>query len=274
MEILQKRGALTHFQILGEISKQEPNLKQKDLAERLNITIQAVSENIKILTEKGYITSNDGRAPYKITQKGIAKVKKDAIILRKYSDSVLETMTYYKSVWPALAKEDLKEGDEVGLYMEDGKLYASLNAQTSAFADVILDTKKGFDVSLTNLKGTIDIKNSKVLIVTLPLIKDGGSRSADMKLVKEIYTEKYKNYGFESLDKVAVIGTVSHAVANNLNIPIDIEYGVTSATVSAIRKGLNIFILCVGDMTKNITKELEDNDIQYQVIDTKLQKKI
>ena len=129
MEILQKRGALTHFQILGEISKQEPNLKQK--------------------------------APYKITQKGIAKVKKDAIILRKYSDSVLETMTYYKSVWPALAKEDLKEGDEVGLYMEDGKLYASLNAQTSAFADVILDTKKGFDVSLTNLKGTIDIKNSK-----------------------------------------------------------------------------------------------------------------
>ncbi len=262
MEILQKRGALTHFQILGEISKQEPNLKQKDLAERLNITIQAVSENIKILTEKGYITSNDGRAPYKITQKGIAKVKKDAIILRKYSDSVLETMTYYKSVWPALAKEDLKEGDEVGLYMEDGKLYASLNAQTSAFADVIHDTKKGYDVSLTNLKGTIDIKNSK------------GSRSADMKLVKEIYTEKYKNYGFESLDKVAVIGTVSHAVANNLNIPIDIEYGVTSATVSAIRKGLNIFILCVGDMTKNITKELEDNDIQYQVIDAKLQKNI
>ena len=35
MEILQKRGALTHFQILGEISKQEPNLKQKDLAESI-----------------------------------------------------------------------------------------------------------------------------------------------------------------------------------------------------------------------------------------------
>ena len=50
MEILQKRGALTHFQILGEISKQEPNLKQKDLAERLGITIQAVSENIKTLS--------------------------------------------------------------------------------------------------------------------------------------------------------------------------------------------------------------------------------
>ena len=48
MEILQKRGALTHFQILGEISKQEPNLKQKD--ERLH----QVSLALKSL---GYSTS-------------------------------------------------------------------------------------------------------------------------------------------------------------------------------------------------------------------------
>ncbi len=269
MEILQKRGALTHFQILGEISKQEPNLKQKDLAERLNITIQAVSENIKILTEKGYITSKDGRAPYKITQKGIAKVKKDAIILRKYSDSVLDTMNYYKSTWPAIAKEDLKEGDEVGLYMDDGILYASINAKTSAYADVVSDAEKGYDVALTNLKGIIEIKESKVLIVTLPPIKEGGSKSADLKLVNEIYESKYKSYGFDSIDKVAVIGTIAHAVANNLNIPIDIEYGVTAASKSAISKGLNVMILCVGDMNKNIIKELEDDDIQFQVIDAR-----
>ena len=241
MEILQKRGALTHFQILGEISKQEPNLKQKDLAERLGITIQAVSENIKTLTELGYITSKDGRAPYKITQKGINKVKKDAITLRKYSDSVLETMTYYKSTWPAIAKEDLKEGDEVGLYMEDGRLYASINAQTNAYADVILDTKKGFDVALTNLKGTIEIKESKILIITLPPIKQGGSS----------------------------IGTTSHVIANNLGIPIDIEFGVSEAAQSAIRKGLNVLILSIGDMSKNISKDLEDANIPYQVVDAK-----
>ena len=269
MEILQKRGALTHFQILGEISKQEPNLKQKDLAERLGITIQAVSENIKTLTELGYITSKDGRAPYKINQKGINKVKKDAITLRKYSDSVLETMTYYKSTWPAIAKEDLKEGDEVGLYMEDGRLYASINAQTNAYADVILDTKKGFDVALTNLKGTIEIKESKILIITLPPIKQGGSRSADMDLIKEIYEKKYENYGLSSIDKVAAIGTTSHVIANNLGIPIDIEFGVSEAAQSAIRKGLNVLILSIGDMSKNISKDLEDANIPYQVVDAK-----
>lgn len=269
MEILQKRGALTHFQILGEISKQEPNLKQKDLAERLGITIQAVSENIKTLTELGYITSKDGRAPYKITQKGINKVKKDAITLRKYSDSVLETMTYYKSTWPAIAKEDLKEGDEVGLYMEDGRLYASINVQTDAYADVILDTKKGFDVALTNLKGTIEIKESKILIITLPPIKQGGSRAADLDLIKSIYEEKYVNYGLSSIDKVAAIGTTSHVIANTLNIPVDIEFGVSEAAQSAVRKGLNVMILSIGDMSKNISKDLEDANVQYQVIDAK-----
>ena len=269
MEILQKRGALTHFQILGEISKQEPNLKQKDLAERLGITIQAVSENIKTLTELGYITSKDERAPYKITQKGILKVKKDAITLRKYSDSVLETMTYYKSTWPAIAKEDLKEGDEVGLYMEDGRLYASINAQTDAYADVILDTKKGFDVALTNLKGTIEIKESKILIITLPPIKQGGSRSTDIDLIKEIYNEKYVNYGLSSIDKVAAIGTTSHVIANHLGIPVDIEFGVSEAAQSAVRKGLNVLILSIGDMSKNISKSLEDANIPYQVVDAK-----
>ena len=269
MEILQKRGALTHFQILGEISKQEPNLKQKDLAERLGITIQAVSENIKTLPELGYITSKDGRAPYKITQKGILKVKKDAITLRKYSDSVLETMTYYKSTWPAIAKEDLKEGDEVGLYMENGRLYASINAQTDAYADVILDTKKGFDVALTNLKGTIEIKESKILIITLPPIKQGGSRSADIDLIKEIYNGKYANYGLSSIDKVAAIGTTSHVIANYLEIPIDIEFGVSEAAQSAVRKGLNVLILSIGDMSKNISKDLEDANVPYQVVDAK-----
>ena len=153
--------------------------------------------------------------------------------------------------------------------MENGRLYASINAQTSAYADVILDTKKGFDVALTNLKGTIEIKDSKVLIISLPPIKDGGSRSADLDLIKEIYNKSYINYGLESIDKVAAIGTTSHAIANNLDIPIDIEFGVSEAAQSAVRKGLNVLILAIGDMTKNIAKDLEDAGVQYQVIDAR-----
>lgn len=269
MEIFKKRGAMTHFQILSEISKQEPHLKQKDLAERLGITIQAVSENIKTLIEEGYITSKDGRSPYKITQDGIAKVKRDAITLRKYSDGVLETMNYYKSVWPAIANENLKEGEIVGLFMNNGLLYATNESNKSATAEVLTSTKKGFDVALTNLKGTIDLKEGQALIISIPTIKEGGSKETKMDFVKDIYESKYSEWGINQIDKVGTIGTISHVVANNLDIPIDIEFATAASAVSVIKKGLNVLIIVVGNMTKNISKSLEDANIKYNIIDAK-----
>ena len=179
MKAFKKRGTLTHFQILSEISKQDPHLKQKDLAKTLGITIQAVSENIKTLTERGYITSKDGRSPYKITQKGIDKVKKDAISLRKYSDSVLETMNHYKTIWPAIAGEDLKKNDVVGLFMDDGILYAH-KKEENATGVVLEDAIKDMDVSLTNLTGIIDMSIGHITIINLPPIKNDGSKNSDL----------------------------------------------------------------------------------------------
>jgi len=266
MKIFKKRGEMTHFQILSEISKQEPHLRQKDIAERIGITVQAVSENIKSLIDEGYITSKDGRAPYKISQKGIAKVKKDAINLRKYSDDVLETMNYYKSVWPALATENLKEGEQVGLFMKDGILFAGKSKQ-NACAEVLEDVGKGEDVPLTSLTGTIDLNLGHVIVITLPTIKQGGSRSTDIELVGSVYKEGYKKWGIEKIDKFGAMGTVSRAVANKLNILIDIEFSISSSCISAAKKGINVMILVVGDMSKGIIKNLEDENIKFNVVD-------
>ena len=264
MKAFKKRGALTHFQILSEISKQDPHLKQKDLAQTLGITIQAVSENIKTLTDLGYITSKDGRSPYKITQKGIDKVKRDAISLRKYSDSVLETMNHYKTIWPAIAKEDLKKDDTVGLFMDDGVLYAH-KAEENATGIVLKDAEAGFDVALTNLTGLIDMTIGEAIVINIPTIKEGGTDSCDLDLIKDVYT-KGTNSG-KKIDKVAVAGTISRVVANILDFEINIEYAAPQATANAARKGLNVLVLCVGDMTKSFVRELEAEKIKYNIID-------
>lgn len=264
MKAFKKRGALTHFQILSEISKQDPHLKQKDLANTLGITIQAVSENIKTLIEQGYITSKDGRSPYKITQAGIDKVKKDAISLRKYSDSVLETMNHYKTIWPAIATEDLKKDDIVGLYMENGVLYAH-KKEENATGLVLDDAEAGMDVSLTNLTGLIDMTIGEVTVIVVPTIKDGGSKACDLDLIKNVY-DKGTNNG-EPIDKVAVAGTVSRAIAKKLGLPIDIEFAAPQASANAARKGLNVIAICVGDMSKAFTRELEAEKIKFNIID-------
>lgn len=264
MKEFKKRGALTHFQILSEICKQNPNLKQKDLAKTLDITIQAVSENIKVLIEEGYITSKDGRSPYKITQKGIDKVKKDAIVLRKYSDSVLETMNHFKTVWPAITAEKLKEGESVGIYMNQGILYAS-KKPANATGTVLKDTEKGRDVPLGGLSGLIDMKIGEAVIITLPNIKNGGSEACNLELIKNIY-EEGTNHGGQ-IDKVAIVGTVSRSICNQLDIPIDIEFGTAAATANACRKGLNVMVLSVGDMTKAFIRELEEEKVKFNIID-------
>lgn len=264
MKAFKKRGALTHFQILSEISKQDPHLKQKDLAETLGITIQAVSENIKTLIELGYITSKDGRSPYKITQSGIDKVKRDAVSLRKYSDSVLETMNHYKTIWPAIASEDLKKDDTVGLYMEEGILYAH-NKEENATGLVLEDTEAGSDVALTNLTGLIDMTVGEATVINVPTIKEGGSKSADLELIKNVYENGAKNG--EKIDKVAVAGTISRVIAEKLGLTIDIQFAAPQATANAARKGLNVLALCVGDMTKSFVRELEAEKIKYNIID-------
>ncbi|MCC7553036.1 MAG: winged helix-turn-helix transcriptional regulator [Methanobacteriaceae archaeon] len=263
MQTFKRRGTLTHFQILSEIAKQDYHLKQKDLAETLGVTIQAVSENIKTLIEEGYITSKDGRSPYTITQLGIDRVKKEAVDLRKFTDEVLDTMSAYKTVWPAIAADNLKKDEKVGLYMDRGILYAGHDPK-KAMGTVLEDTEKGRDVALGSLTGTIDFDIGKVTIITLPTIKEGGSKTVNLDLVKETY-DKLKS---DEL-KVAVIGTISHAVANMLDIPIDIEHAAAQATANAARKGLNILVLTVGDMTKSFIRELDDEKIKYDTINGK-----
>lgn len=263
MKIFKKKGELTRFQILAEIAKQQPHLRQKDIAEKLGITIQAVSENIKSLTDDGFVEIREGPARYHITKRGIEKLKKEAVDLRKYADEVVETMNTYKSIWPAIAEEKLQSGEKVWLKMENGTLYAT-KEKTSASAEVLNDATKGEDVALVKLSGTIELKNGTVIIIKLPTINQGGSRACNLDKIQEIYKK-----GF---DKVGVMGTISRAVTDKLEISPDFEFATPQSTLAAAKRGLNVMVFAVGKMTKNITKKLDEEGIQYTVEDVECSK--
>lgn len=259
MKIFKNKGELTRFQILGEIARNEPHLRQKDIANKLGITIQAVSENMKSLVEDGYVESGGGgRFRYKITKKGIGRIKKEALTLRKYSEEVLDTMNSYKSIWPAIAEENLKSGEEVGLFMKDGTLYASKNA-APAHAEVLTNSLAGEDVALIGLGGTIELKNGNVVILVLPTINQGGSKETNLDKVLEIYEK-----GF---DRVGIMGTVSRAVVDKLEINADFEFATPQSTVAAAKRGLDILVFAVGKMKNSITRRLDEEGIHYTLED-------
>lgn len=260
MKIFKKKGELTRFQILGEIARNEPHLRQKDIGEKLGITVQAVSENIKSLVEEGYVESGSARYRYKITKKGIERIKKEALALRNYSEEVLETMNTYKSVWPAIAEEDLQTGEEVGLFMKNGTLYAS-KKPAPAHAEVLFDSKVGEDVALIGLGGTIELTTGNVVILVLPTINQGGSKETDLEKVIEVYKK-----GF---DRVGIMGTVSRAVVDKLEIKADFEFATPQSTVAAAKRGLDVLVFAVGKMKNSITRRLDAEEIHYTLEDVR-----
>ncbi len=261
MKVFKKKGELTKFQILNEIAKQQPHLRQKDIAKKLEITVQAVSENIKSLTDEGFVEIRGDRARYHITNRGIEKLKKEAADLRKYADEVSETMNTYKSIWPAIADSDLKQGENVWLKMKEGTLYA-VKEKDSAYAEALHDARKGEDVALIKLNGIIELKKGHVVIIKLPVINRGGSRASDLEKINEIYKR-----GF---DRVGIMGTVSRAVINKVNISPDFEFATPHATIAAAKRGLNVLVFAVGNMTKSITSKLGDEGIHYTVEDVSI----
>jgi len=56
-QILKSKNLATKFQIMVEIAAHQPNIQQKDIAPRLGITSQAVSEYVKELIKDGWLSS-------------------------------------------------------------------------------------------------------------------------------------------------------------------------------------------------------------------------
>ena len=148
--------------------------------------------------------------------------------------------------------------------MENGVLYAH-KKEENATGVVLDDAEANMDVALTNLTGIIDMAVGEVTVINVPTIKNGGSKSCDLDLIKNVY-DKGTNTG-KPIDKVAVAGTVSRAVVKKLGLPIDIEFAAPQASANAARKGLNVLAICVGDMSKAFTRELENEKIKYNIID-------
>jgi putative transcriptional regulator len=133
MDLLHSKKESTKFQIIVEIAAHQPNVRQREIADKIGITPQAVSEYIRELTDNGLIIS-DGRVRYKVTKKGIEWVLEHTAELKRYARYVMEDIISHVSVWTAIADEDYEAGQKVSLIMRDGLLYANAHEKHPEFS--------------------------------------------------------------------------------------------------------------------------------------------
>jgi len=271
-KLLMGKGESTKFRILLEVARNQPHVKQKDIGDKLGITVQAVSKYFTKLSKEGLLEVGSERADYRLTRKAIDKLKENTRELDLYIARVKSDLKV-DHAWSALAAMPIKQGDEVGLIMKDGILYAvsASHPDAEAFGTAIMAADPGEDLGLGNLTGKVKVKTGKILFVKLPSIREGGSRSVDLDKVRALYKE------FKP-DKVAVMSAVGRAVLNKLEIPADLEFGIGRSVAVAASRGLDVFVLVVGRMVSRMIEKIDDfnvdngTSITYEVNDGALAK--
>jgi putative transcriptional regulator len=268
--LLRDKGEFTKFQILLEVMRNQPHVRQKDISDKLGITIQAISKYFKQLTKEGLLDVGSERVDYRLTPKAVIKLREDVRLLETYVIGVKHDLRI-EHAWPAIATEPVKAGEEVGLMLKEGVMYTTPpDSEVSEAKGIALaDAKTGEDLGLKELHGKLKKKRGKILIVKLPSIRKGGSRGVDLAKVKAFYNE------FKP-DRVGVMGAVGRAVLNKLELKADIEFGISHSAAIAASRGLNVFVLVVGRMVNRMIQEIDQinmrnrADIIYEVKDAQI----
>ena len=102
--------------------RNQPHIKQKDIADAMGITIQAISKYFKKLTKEGLLEAGSGRADYHLTRKGLGKLHDDLKSLERYVTFV-KSQIKIEHAWPAIATQPIKAGQTVGLIVKEGVMH-------------------------------------------------------------------------------------------------------------------------------------------------------
>lgn len=251
---MRNKNLATKFQILAEIANSGPNVPQRDIARRLELTPQAISDYIGQLIEDGLIIL-DNHSKYKVTNEGINWVIKVLREMKDYGDFVAQAVNNI-SVCTAIADSSLEKGQKVSLFMKNGVLTASSQEQTGATGETVSEAQSGEDVGIKAIEGIVSLKFGQVIIVKIPNVQNGGYRSIDLKRLKST---------LEGKPMVGAIGIEALVGLRKIQVQDIYFFGVKEATVEAVHHGISPLIVCVEDDLSGLLKRLEEDSIAYKL---------
>jgi len=256
-QILKSKNLATKFQIMVEIAAHQPNIQQKDIASKLGITSQAVSEYIRELIKDGWLTS-EGRSRYRVTKQGVDWILQMSRQLHSYAWFVSKVVADI-SITSAIADSDLGAGQQVWLYMRDGLLFASAIARNKGARGItVTEAKKGQDVGIRDIRGVIKLQPARVTVAKVPNVQDGGSQRTDLaRLRREA----------KKVRLVGALGTEALVALTQIGIKPDYLYGVREAVIEAAYCGLSSLVVCSEDKVPILLQRLEEENLDYQIID-------
>lgn len=158
-----------------------PSARLKDIAARLHITVQAVSQYIAEMKNEGLLKEQSGTL--RPTRKGMQIAQEHFTGLKDQVDTILKKISVIDRC-VAIAGKKVRNGEPVGLVMEDGMLMAYPGQRSSSTGVALEHADEGDDVLVGQLEGIVDLTLGELLAVEAPSEIDGGSKAADLQRTK------------------------------------------------------------------------------------------
>ncbi len=241
MKVLRDKKTLTKFLILYKAAVEEPG-KLADISEDLDMSEQAASNYISEMEEEELIDRSGG--VYHPTSEGMEFVREILAKVGSFLDEANSEISFI-STCTAVASEDISEGDEVGLFMEDGLLHASLEG-SSSMGKALHDSETGEPIRVGGLHGITEMDVGK-----LYLLKTDDKEAKEGNL--EDLKEKVNRIDH---DRIAVMGEKQYGLCNMLDIEPDIIFAPVQGAINAAEKGLDVLFMLSEKDTDRVLERL------------------
>mgnify|MGYP003681896344 CR=1 FL=1 len=261
MRVLRDKSLSTRLLILSEITSGRYS-HLSPIAQKLGITIQAVSDYLKKLREDGFVQHINGE--YKATMDGVEFLHHEFLELKKFIDLKMDELSIIENC-VAIAKTEIKKGEKAGLYMEDGILVAYAGKKSSSMGIAMRDALKGEDVPLKNLEGVMEHEIGKIYFIEVPSSLEGGSRTAKKQGIQKLLEEIRPN-------RIGVMGVVAKSIMEKIGKKYDFEFALAESAIEMAQCGLTVALIGSSEKIREGILKIENfnssslDKIRYNVI--------
>lgn len=253
MNVLLSRKDTVRLLILCELAK-NPECNQRDIANKLQLTPQAISEHFKELVNDGLIKTIH-KGFYELTKSGEDWMSKALLDIHVFSEELLKKV--YSKTIVAIAKEKIGKGDEVEYWFEDGFIFAKLNKNGNGVA--LTASESGEEVLIKPTGNLVPPSKGEIVVARVPNVSAGGSRAVELEKLSRIIKSRTKSI-------VVAIGVEALVTCRKVGVE-PIFFGAKEVCIEAAHHGSGVIAVCTENRLDDLLRSLIDEDLKFEMVE-------
>ncbi len=246
---MRRLGAVSDLLFLFEAETREVS-QLRSIAERLGLSVQAVSHSYRSLRERGLAELRDGR--YRPTVRGVDWLHSALGSVRDDLAERLDRLHIVRTT-RAVAASAIRSGDPVTLEIVDGTLTARAGAGTASRGRAYSTAPEGALVDVGELQGIVPLPHGRLWVVALP-----ADRVHDARLTSDVRAAVARAPpGLLLVSGLEAYHALRRATPKR---PL-VRFGVAAAIVEATRLGVECTLVVVDRDLPRLFEHLEGPDV-------------